>query len=78
MLLAFLLMMQEVNMAVMVKAHGALTFPMVVWDELETGMYPRAAALSLMQVAVIVTIYVAGRYFVGRDFLSSSTRKAGA
>lgn len=75
-LLLFILMVRELNVAIMVYTSNTLVLPVLLWSEIEGGQYGGAAIVALTEALIVLTAFVIARKILGIDLVSTVSHGA--
>ncbi|MQA04829.1 MAG: ABC transporter permease subunit [Streptosporangiales bacterium] len=60
-LLLFMMMVRELNVAIMVYSSQTTVLPVMLWSEIEGGQYGGAAVVALVEVTIVAAAFVVAR-----------------
>lgn len=69
-LLLFIMMIRELNVAIMVVTRDSIVLPVLMWGEIESGSYQRAAIVGMVESAIILAAFLVARYVLRVDLTS--------
>ncbi|MGH3585681.1 MAG: ABC transporter permease, partial [Pseudonocardia sp.] len=70
-LLLFVLMVRELNVAVMVYTSDTVVLPVLMWGEIEGGQYGAAAVLAMVEVLIIFATFLVARRILRVDLVNA-------
>ncbi len=72
--LLFILMIRELNVAIMVYTPNTTVLPVLLWSEVEAGQYGAAATIAMLEVIIIAVAFVLARRLFRVDLVNTMAR----
>lgn len=74
-LLLFILMVRELNVAIMVYTRESMVLPVLLWSEIEGGQYGGAAIVAFVEASIVLVAFFVARRILGVDLVSTIGKK---
>jgi len=73
-LLLFILMVRELNVAIMVYTSDTRVLPVLLYSEIEGGQYGAAAIIAIVEILIITFAFIAARRIFGVDLVNTMSK----
>lgn len=74
-LLLFLMMVRELNVAIMVYTSDTTVLPVLLWSEIEGGQYGGAAVVAMVEVTIVTVAFVIARKVLRVDLARTMSER---